>query len=257
MVGARHDGARRRPSRTAAAIASANRSRPRPARSPASCARRSTCTIIGSPRDVGERLAGQAGRGHAGRDEDDGRRPSVAACGRRARTGCNACRIAAIGRLYGLPEARQTGYLCAADQRRLRRFHRLPPRCGSPIAMDSFELNKILGAVLGTCLCLLSLNIAAGAIFLAAQAGQAGLRDRGARSSRRGGDQAAPAAAGRADRGAARHRRRRARRDRRQEVRRPATPSTRAGRTRSARISTASSAAPKALGGRLQLFGGA
>lgn len=31
--------------------------------------------------------------------------------------------------------------------------------------MDSFELNKILGAVLATCLVLLSLNIAAGAIF--------------------------------------------------------------------------------------------
>jgi cytochrome c len=32
-------------------------------------------------------------------------------------------------------------------------------------AMDSFELNKILGALLGTCLCLLALNIAAGALF--------------------------------------------------------------------------------------------
>lgn len=31
--------------------------------------------------------------------------------------------------------------------------------------MDSFELNKFLGAVLGTCLCVLSVNIAAGAIF--------------------------------------------------------------------------------------------
>ena len=31
--------------------------------------------------------------------------------------------------------------------------------------MDSFELNKVLGAILGTCLCLLALNIAAGAIF--------------------------------------------------------------------------------------------
>lgn len=31
--------------------------------------------------------------------------------------------------------------------------------------MDSFELNKILGAVLATCLVLLSLNITAGAIF--------------------------------------------------------------------------------------------
>jgi cytochrome c len=33
--------------------------------------------------------------------------------------------------------------------------------------MDSFELNKILGAVLGTCLILLSLNIASGALFSA------------------------------------------------------------------------------------------
>jgi cytochrome c len=31
--------------------------------------------------------------------------------------------------------------------------------------MDSFELNKILGAVLGTCLVVLALNISAGAIF--------------------------------------------------------------------------------------------
>ena len=31
--------------------------------------------------------------------------------------------------------------------------------------MDSFELNKVLGAILGTCLVLLSLNIAANAIF--------------------------------------------------------------------------------------------
>jgi cytochrome c len=31
--------------------------------------------------------------------------------------------------------------------------------------MDSFEINKILGAVLGTCLALLALNIASGAIF--------------------------------------------------------------------------------------------
>jgi len=32
-------------------------------------------------------------------------------------------------------------------------------------AMDSFELNKILGAILGTCLGVLTINIAAGAIF--------------------------------------------------------------------------------------------
>jgi cytochrome c len=35
----------------------------------------------------------------------------------------------------------------------------------SPISMNSFELNKILGAVLGTCLIVLALNIGAGAIF--------------------------------------------------------------------------------------------
>ena len=33
--------------------------------------------------------------------------------------------------------------------------------------MDSFELNKILGAILGTCLFILALNIAAGAMFSA------------------------------------------------------------------------------------------
>ena len=31
--------------------------------------------------------------------------------------------------------------------------------------MDSYELNKVLGALLGTCLALLSLNITASAIF--------------------------------------------------------------------------------------------
>ena len=31
--------------------------------------------------------------------------------------------------------------------------------------MDSFEMNKVLGALLGTCLILVALNIAAGAVF--------------------------------------------------------------------------------------------
>src|SRR2546421_262631 len=42
--------------------------------------------------------------------------------------------------------------------------HRL---AGADPPMDSFEINKILGAVLGCCLALLSLNIAAGALFTA------------------------------------------------------------------------------------------
>jgi cytochrome c len=40
--------------------------------------------------------------------------------------------------------------------------------------MDSFELNKILGAILGTCLGVLSLNIAAGAIFAPTQPAKPG-----------------------------------------------------------------------------------
>jgi cytochrome c len=40
--------------------------------------------------------------------------------------------------------------------------------------MDSFELNKILGAVLGTCLALLALNITAGALFAPEKAAKPG-----------------------------------------------------------------------------------
>jgi cytochrome c len=58
----------------------------------------------------------------------------------------------------------QTGYLCAA------KFDWAPSSaCFSLLlrvnAMDSFEVNKILGAILGTCLGVLAINIAAGAIF--------------------------------------------------------------------------------------------
>ena len=45
--------------------------------------------------------------------------------------------------------------------------------------MDSYELNKILGALLFTCLCLLSLNIAAERDVRAAQARETRLRRRG------------------------------------------------------------------------------
>jgi cytochrome c len=68
-------------------------------------------------------------------------------------------------RLYGLQEARQTGYLCPAAGQSSRIFTFLLCGRASRTFMDSFELNKIMGAVLGTCLVLLSLNIAAGAIF--------------------------------------------------------------------------------------------
>ena len=60
-------------------------------------------------------------------------------------------------RLYGLPEPGQNGYLSGAAGP--------APFRESRKSMNSFELNKILGAILGTCLITLSLNIAAGAIF--------------------------------------------------------------------------------------------
>jgi cytochrome c len=62
-----------------------------------------------------------------------------------------------------LPEAAQTGYQSS-----------LQGVAAPPImdmfskglrAMDSYELNKIFGALLFTCLCVLTLNIAAGAIY--------------------------------------------------------------------------------------------
>ena len=83
--------------------------------------------------------------------------------------------------------------------------------------MDSFEINKVLGALLGTCLVLVAMHIASGAIFtpeppakpgyvIAVKAGAAGRR-RGIRG-----------AGGAADRDAARKRIARARRAGRQAM---------------------------------------
>jgi cytochrome c len=54
-----------------------------------------------------------------------------------------------------LQEARQTGYFCAAPPSPLR----------SHFPMNSFEINKYLGALLGTCLVLMAIHIFSGAIF--------------------------------------------------------------------------------------------
>ena len=43
-----------------------------------------------------------------------------------------------------------------------------------PMQMDSFELNKIAGAVLGTCLFVMGVNIVSGVIFTPKKAGNAG-----------------------------------------------------------------------------------
>jgi cytochrome c len=77
--------------------------------------------------------------------------------------GAQAHQSQGLRRLYGLPDARQTGYSFAAAAPNAR--FRLSPPPGSLSAMNSFELNKFLGAILGTCLILLSLNIAANALF--------------------------------------------------------------------------------------------
>jgi cytochrome c len=54
-----------------------------------------------------------------------------------------------------LQDARQTGYFCAAPPSPLR----------SHFPMNSFEINKYLGALLGTCLVLMAIHLASGAIF--------------------------------------------------------------------------------------------
>jgi cytochrome c len=60
--------------------------------------------------------------------------------------------------------------------------------------MDSFELNKIMGAILGTCLGLLSLNIAANAIFHPTNPAKPGYEISVATQPPRDGGGAAPAA---------------------------------------------------------------
>jgi cytochrome c len=61
--------------------------------------------------------------------------------------------------------------------------------------MDSFELNKILGAVLGTCLVLLSLNIVANAIFAPHQPEKPGFDIPVPEQAAAGGEAAKPEAA--------------------------------------------------------------
>ncbi len=61
--------------------------------------------------------------------------------------------------------------------------------------MDSFELNKIMGAILGTCLVLMVMNLTAGAVFSPIKAAKPEFRDRGeGRRAGAGGEkEAAPA----------------------------------------------------------------
>src|SRR5262249_55215720 len=116
----------------------------------ASCARRNTCTIIGAPAISASGLPGRRGA---------------------ALRGGNKVRTSPIGGLYGVQTAQQNGELWARPPRPERapppaaRYGLTPPPPAERPAMNSFELNKILGALLGTCLVLVAMHIAAGAIF--------------------------------------------------------------------------------------------
>src|SRR5262249_32538863 len=123
-------------------------------------ARRMTCTIIGSPAMsasglpgslVEARRAGMTVRtiallGLVGRRKRSRGGPVYTGCQRRGKPG-----------ICAPPRTRQPAPLPSHPLPALRRW--------SLEAMDSFELDKILGAILGTCLGVLAVNIAAGAIF--------------------------------------------------------------------------------------------
>ena len=102
--------------------------------------------------DIGQRLAGQPGRGHAGRDEDEERmariRRRLAEMSRPRYTGC---------------QRRGKPGICAPPRGPCGPA--VPPVQQEPIRDGFLRTQQVLGAVLGTCLALLSLNIAAGAIF--------------------------------------------------------------------------------------------
>src|SRR5262249_2500845 len=90
----------------------------------------------------------------------------------------------ACGKMYALPspcrvgrypgcQSRGNPAICAPPQSAAAASN--PPTFRASLeAMDSFEVNKILGAILGTCLGVLSINIAAGAIFTPAKPAKPG-----------------------------------------------------------------------------------
>ncbi len=113
-------------------------------------------------RDVHKRFAGQPRRGQPGRNDDEGvlvgHRSIHAGMPAPALKSATKCSVEAA--VIRVARGEATGYPSGAAGLRLYPF-----RVWSLDAMDSFELNKIMGAVLGTCMVLLALNITADAIF--------------------------------------------------------------------------------------------
>ena len=221
---------------------------------PAASARRSTCTIIGSPAMSASGLPGSRVDGHAGGDQDQdvvGHRLQSLGIARRDRRAKHQADRGCALRYTGCQRRGKPG-ICAPPRRAAVQPD-VASFSGSRSAMDSFELNKVLGAVLGTCLALLSLNIAAGALFTSHVPEKPGY-EIAVQEQPAAGGHAAGAGRGSADRAAGwpapmSHAARRPPRNAP-----PATPSTRAARTASAPISGASSAVQRRSRGGLQLL---
>ena len=164
--------------------------------------------------DIGERLAGQAGRGHAGRDEDDGAIGHGRILGKTAKRAGEApdnksqssrlIRVASragklvvsapAGRLERFQSLRPGGCLHVPGRRSPRPAGRDMLRSG--LTMDSSNSTRSPVRCSATGLGVMALSIVSEAIYAPAGAGQARLRDRPWRDRRRGRRQrAAPAAA--------------------------------------------------------------
>ena len=214
-----------------------NRSRPRPRRASAASARRSTCTIIGLPAMSASGLPGS--------------RVAAMRAGIRIRTSSAMAVRRIVSEAVTVSQAAVIRVARGEANRvfvRRRGVSRGPARCRvcsrSRSAMDSFELNKIMGAVLGTCLgAAVAQYRRRRDLRAAASRKSPATRSRSRSSGRRQPGRAGRSRTSRSRCGLPAPMPARARLPPRNAW--PATPSKRVGRTGSARTSTASSAAPR------------
>ena len=217
--------------------------------SPLSAARRGDLHDHRQAGDVGQRLARQAGRGHAGRDQDQGGHREARRSKRRTvksgkRSHWKRPYRCCNGQAKDLVSARFDrlwhGRMLADAPARNGRIG--PPEEGSKGRMDSFEFNKLIGALARHGLRRLLGRPGFRRVLRLARSGKARLRHRGRRSARRR-RRCRTSGAPKPIAALLPSARRRSGRRHVQEVRRPATPAKRAAPTRSARISGISSIA--------------